>query len=325
VPGLKAQVDYNLAEKDSIVTKNGKPVKNYWGATVILCAFVAFLLVQGLMGVILTVQLMSTEGITALQGPEGVELITKASAAPLFLITAQLSMYLIWLSYMWWVTKYRSGVQLGKKFWNAFKDNFWIKFKKRDLLIGLGIAVVMMGFQLLVLNGLPAIFPNLNMEGAGNTDVFAALDGVWFFIIAFGIGSVIGPICEELFFRGFVMRGILNHFSFSDTHNKRNIDILEDEAAKKSSGVKTLIMSYRAWGNKNKHILAIVISSILFGFMHFQGFETFGQWLVVIVTGSLGLVLAIVTYKLKRIAPAMVAHVLYNSISFGLLLLELNA
>jgi membrane protease YdiL (CAAX protease family) len=86
-----------------------------------------------------------------------------------------------------------------------------------------------------------------------------------------------------------------------------------------------LIMSYRAWGNKNKHILAIVISSILFGFMHFQGFETFGQWLVVIVTGSLGLVLAIVTYKLKRIAPAMVAHVLYNSISFGLLLLELNA
>jgi membrane protease YdiL (CAAX protease family) len=300
------------------------PVKTYWGGTAILSSAVVFLVIQIIIAVVLVSYILFAQpnGLLDIQnGTSDVNAII--AGVPLLLVLSQATMYLGWLGSMWWVTKYRSGVQLGRKFWTAFKENFWIKFKKRDLLIGAGIAAVMMGFQLVVLNVLPSLFPQINMEGAGNTSTFEALDGVWFFIIAFGIGSVIGPICEELFFRGFIMRGLLNHFSFSK--ESRNIDDFENEAGKRSFMLKNVVVSYRDWASKHRSALAIIISSIFFGFMHFQGSETFGQWLVVIVTGTLGLVLGFTTLKLQRILPAMVAHILYNTTSFVLLLVTMNS
>jgi len=46
--------------------------------------------------------------------------------------------------------------------------------------------------------------------------------------------------------------------------------------------------------------------------MHFQGVGTFGQWYVVIVTGTLGLVFGIAAVKFKRIGPGIFAHMFYN-------------
>jgi membrane protease YdiL (CAAX protease family) len=301
--------------------KRNHPVKTYWGGTAILGAGVVFLLMQIILAIALVAYIVISDpsNVMNIQG-DADELTDLVSQQPLALVIAQLGLYFSWLVCLWWVTKYRSGVQLGKKFWKAFQDNVWLHFKKKDILIGLGIAVAMMALQLLILNGLPALFPNLNMEGADNTAIFNSLPGVWFVIIAFGIGGILGPICEELFFRGFLLRGFVNHFSF--TKESRNIDLLEEEAGKQSFALKNLIVAYRGWASRHKYAISIIITSTVFGFMHFQGSETFGQWLVVIVTGTLGLVLGYTTYKLQRIYPAIFAHIIYNSLSFFFLLLS---
>jgi membrane protease YdiL (CAAX protease family) len=299
------------------------PVKTYWGGTAILSSALVFVAIQFILTIVFIGYIIfeQPESLLAIQnGSTDVNQVI--ASVPLLLILIQVGMYIGWLSSMWWVTQYRSGVQLGRKFWTAFKENFWIKFKKRDLLIGAGIAAAMQGVQFLILNGLPALFPSLNLEDAGNTATFEALNGIWFFIIAFGIGSIIGPICEELFFRGFIMRGLLNHFSFSK--ESRNIDDFENEAGKRSFMLKNLVVSYRDWTSKHRAALALIISSTLFGFMHFQGYESIGQWMVVIVTGTLGLALGFTTLKLQRILPAMIAHILYNTTSFVLLLVTMN-
>lgn len=299
-----------------------KKIKAYWGGTAILSSVVIFLMIQVAIAIALISYILlssSQEELIQLQTGD-LKVEDFIGKVPMILIISQLVMYVGWLSIMWWVSKYRSGVQLGKKFWTAFKENFWLDtFKKVDILIGVGIAAAMVGLQFLVLQVLPKVFPGINMEGAGNTSIFASLDGAYYYIIAFGIGSVIGPICEELFFRGFLIRGLSNHFSY--TNSGRNLDILEEELHKKDTGLGSMITLYRSWANKYRYVIAIILSSIVFGFIHFQGAETFGQWLTVIFTGTLGLVFAIVTVKLKRLYPAMIAHVLYNGTMFVLLML----
>lgn len=319
VPSLSTTQTGPVSEQPRL--QNNKRAKTYWGGVALLSSLVVFLSLQVVLAIALILFLIATYPISELKSYD--QIISAVTAAPWFLIMTQFIMYAGWMGCLWWVTRYRSGVQLGKKFWTAFKENFWVHFKWRDIGIGAGIAAAMMGFQLLILNGLPALFPQIDLSDAGNTSTFEALDGIWFYIIAFGIGSVIGPICEEFFFRGFLMRGFLNHYSYTDT--TRNIDLLEDEAAKYSSGLHAIIATMRHWANKHRWALSIVFTSILFGFMHFQGFETIGQWMVIIVTGTLGLVLGYTVYKTRRILPGIIAHVLYNTTSFVILLVSMKS
>lgn len=301
--------------------QNNKRAKTYWGGVALLSSFVVFLILQIVLAVVLITYLLATQPFDEIQSASDIS--SFITGAPWLLVLTQFIMYAGWLGCLWWVTRYRSGVQLGKKFWTAFRDNFWVHFKWRDIGIGAGIAAGMMAFQLFILNGLPAIFPSLDLSDAGNTQTFESLDGIWFYIIAFGIGGIIGPICEELFFRGFVMRGFLNHYSYNNT--SRNIDLLEDEAARYSSGLSAIVASMRHWANKHRWALAITFSSVLFGLMHFQSFDTIGQSLSVIVTGTLGLVLGYTVYKTRRILPSIIAHILYNSTSFVILALSMNS
>jgi membrane protease YdiL (CAAX protease family) len=53
--------------------------------------------------------------------------------------------------------------------------------------------------------------------------------------------------------------------------------------------------------------------------MHFQGFETFGQWWVIIVTGSIGFILALIVLKTRRLGLAITTHVAFNSYAMILL------
>lgn len=240
---------------------------------------------------------------------------TFVSTTAWMILLGNVLMYISWVSCMWWVTKYRSGVQKGKKFWNAFKDNFRLNnFKPMDIVFGLGIAVVMIGFQQLILTGLPTLFPSLTaeFEAADNSSIFASFEGVWFWIIGIGMVTLLGPISEELFFRGFLLRGFSNHFSYKNSG--RNMDVLEEGLGEKAIGLKSMMITYRSFTNKYRYLLAIIVSSALFGLVHFQG-----SWITCLMTGILGLVFAIATIKFKRLYPAIFGHIFHNGIVFAML------
>lgn len=293
--------------------------KTYWGLTAIAVSFVVFLAFQVIASVGLIFYLLATVPLEELQS---LDLTAFLVSVPLVIILSQLSMYIVWVGSAWWVTQFRSGVKQGKKFWAAWRDNFWFRFKVRDIFIGLGVAALMMGFQLGILNLLPVIFPGLNEDEIGNTGLFETLDGVWFYVIALGIGGIIGPFLEELFFRGFLMRGLVNHFSYSNT--TRSIDVLEEEMTKKSSVLGSMVTAYRAFMYKHRWAISIIITSVAFGLMHFQGAESWEQLITPLFTGFLGFILGFMVYKIRRIWPSIFAHIFYNTTSFVLLLFALG-
>lgn len=297
-----------------------KPVKSYskdyWGGTVLMGSLLVFLIAQVIFAFVLVVHIvLNYDLLSSIQsGDKNIQIEQVMYETPWLLLTSMIIMYVAWLGCMWWVSKYRSGVQKGKNYWNAFLENFRLaSFKKRDILYGVGIAAVMLGLQFLVLNVLPELFPSLKpvIQGSDNTGPFKGLNGFWFYLIAFGFGGVIGPICEELFFRGFLLRGFENHYSYKNSG--RNMDVLEDELGAHSSTIKSMMVSYRSFAHKNRYVLSTIFTTILFGLAHFQ---VGGSWVTVVMTGLLGLVFAIVTLKTNRLYPSMVAHVIHNSAVF---------
>lgn len=300
-------------------------VRTYWGMTSILTSWVGFLIAQIIMAIVLVVYTLYADPAIITKLTDNPDPNALIASVPWFLIVGQLTMYFIWWASAWWVTAYRSGVQLGKKFITAWKDNFYFRFKPVDILLGLGIAALMFGLNFGISYGLPILFPNMDLSDAGNTQVFESLEGTaWYFIIAFGFGAFLGPITEELFFRGFMMKGLINHFGYAKV--SRNIDDVEEGVAERMGWeASSFVMTLRVWTNKWKNVLALIITTIVFGLMHFQGAETFGQWLVVIVTALFGLILGMVTLKTQRISAAMIGHVAYNSSVFILLTLGLTS
>lgn len=279
-------------------------------------SLLVFLIAQVIFAIVLVVHIvLNYDLLSSVQsGDKNIQIEQVMYETPWLLLTSMVIMYVSWLGCMWWVSKYRSGVQKGKKYWNAFKENFRLStFKKRDLAYGVGIAAVMLGLQYLVLNVLPELAPALKpeLQASDNTGPFKSLNGFWFYLIGFGFGGLVGPICEELFFRGFLLRGFENHYSYKNSG--RNMDTLEDGLGKYSSTIKSMIVSYRSFAHKNRYVLATIFTTILFGLAHFQ---VGGSWITCALTGLLGLVFAIVTLKTNRLYPSMVAHIIHNSTVF---------
>lgn len=250
---------------------------------------------------LLGVQVVLTFGVIFLSGANTQEEILALTSSPWLVLGSALSMYLTWIGGMW-LTTHTKGAK-------SFKIDFGVYFKRWDALIGLGLAVGLYGFVL----GSQWLFTDVfkfDMSGADNGSVVTSFEGLWFVIIAIGIASIIGPISEEFFFRGFLLRGIIKSF---DNHSERlHMEELEDEAK--------FGYALNRFFQKSKTVIAVILSSVVFGFMHFQGFETFGQWFVVIITGLLGLVFAIVAVKTGRIGPTIFGHIFYNG---GTVLLSL--
>lgn len=208
--------------------------------------------------------------------------------AYLILLTS-FGMYFAWIGHMY-LTSYRKGSK------SVAKD-YLIKFKKQDILWGILFAAV--GFGFVTLTSIILEQTGLNLEGSDNGSFIMEHTGIWFILIGIVMASIVGPLAEEFFFRGYLMNSI--------THS---ITYYRDKSASESSngfGVKIMSGLYRA-----RWVIAVILSSVVFGFMHFQGTETFGQWLVVIITGCLGLMFALMTVFFKRIGPAVFAHMFYN-------------
>ena len=126
--------------------------------------------------------------------------------------------------------------------------------------------------------GLSAL--GVDISSSETSTTLSSLSGFWRVLVFFAFVPVVIPFIEELFFRGavlsFAMRGI--------------------------SGKKAAV-----WG--------IILSSVVFGMVHFQGFSSATDVFIVVWTGVIGAVNAIFALKCKSIYPAFFIHFTYNGIT----------
>lgn len=97
---------------------------------------------------------------------------------------------------------------------------------------------------------------------------------------------LIGPICEELLFRGLI------GMSFRDSNMFRKFD-----------------------GNARK-VMICVLSGALFGLLHFQGGDPVVSVATMMFTGIIGTWFSwLALYRFDSVVPTMAAHVTYNSVA----------
>lgn len=277
-----------------------KPPKK-WGMIEVLISLIALICIQVAIALV-AVAVITSQVIAS--GSTDVEVSLRMAEdllySPLMLIVTSLSMYLVWAGCMGFSTRWR-----GLKSW---AKDFWLKFNlPRDIFLGLGLAVL--GFILVQGLSLAAEAVGINVAEASNTEVFDRQEGLWKYVFFIGMVSLLGPFMEELFFRGFVMQALIRHFRRGNISAPRGP--VSHWFFMNYTSVFNRYVDFRNWGYRHKYALAAVFSSVMFGFMHFQGTSP-GQLLTVAVTGLLGLVFAIATIKTKRLGPAIFGHIFYN-------------
>lgn len=95
------------------------------------------------------------------------------------------------------------------------------------------------------------------------------------------LAVVAAPICEEIIFRGVVMRGLLS---------------------------------------RNGAVVAIGLQGILFGMAHFDPVRGTGNIGLIMVLSSVGCVLGGAAFLIRRLAPTMIAHAILNAIAMAIAL-----
>lgn len=257
-----------------------------WGLLDVLWGFLLMFASQIFLSVALVV-VVATQLLSANESVEDPSALlestlTQALSAPFILVSA-LAMYL-----SWWFAARRASKKKGL---GSYAKDFWIKFNwKRDIPIGLGIAAVLRLFEQGVLWFLANVV-GMDLSEVGNADVVISQEGFWFFINAIVVAAFLAPFFEEFFFRGLFLQASLRLFGQSRTRN---------------NGEHT-------WFSRNRVWLSILITSVAFGLMHFQGDpSSVGHWIVVAQTGIIGAVLAWVTVKTKSVGIAIATHVAFN-------------
>ncbi len=102
------------------------------------------------------------------------------------------------------------------------------------------------------------------------------------YIISFALlAMVAAPIVEELVFRGLIMRGLRSVLP--------------------------------AW-------LSVGVQGVLFGVAHFDPVRGMGNIGLVLILSAVGIVLGGAAYLVRRLAPTMIAHAIFNSVVFIVLI-----
>lgn len=291
----------------------GKRVRVKWSildALLILGMTLATQIVLGLIFVTLWVAQHAAE-LTELENAD--ELAKQATETLLngpVILTSSIMMYVVW-TWGIWRASYKRGLR-------SFAKDFWLKQKfPRDIFLGLSIAALLRLAEFGVLAGLGAL--GVNMDGADNSSTVTGLTGFWYIVNAIVIASFLGPFLEEVLFRGLILQSFLKLFRKARVlPTAVPVDLTQLETAigvptyKAERAADTFFNRVNGWIFKHKNILAALFTSVIFGFMHFQGFETFGQIFVVLWTGTIGFILAMVVYKTKRLGTAIYAHIFFN-------------
>lgn len=171
----------------------------------------------------------------------------------------------------------------------SFAKDFNLRFKPIDLAIGLGVgllAKVLGVVFVLIAMAITGSVPEGSNVQLGDDKVWAALTGIL-------IASLLAPLVEELFFRGFVLNGV------------RNAVLRNRGAAASTRAV----------------VLAVLVSATAFAVLHLQ--PIFDPTLLITLalsTFAFGALNALITLRTKRLGAAIVAHVFFNGSSIALLL-----
>lgn len=163
---------------------------------------------------------------------------------------------------------------LGAPLWSSFAKgrrslaaDFGLRMHWRDVPLGLAAGL---GAQVLLLVVITALYQVLGVDidkvGTSAQELTAAATGVVGVVLLVAIVAVAAPVFEELFYRGLWLR-----------------------AAERRWG--------RGW--------AVVVSSLVFGAIHFQIYDF--PALV-----GFGVVAAVLTLRTGRLGPAIWAHVAFN-------------
>lgn len=152
-------------------------------------------------------------------------------------------------------------------------------FNWRWLILGFGIGVSMYFILQFLAIGSAA----LGFEvGSSDTSVsLGDLGGVERVILLFIAAPFIVPMVEEIFFRGYTM------------------GFIQDAFKNPKLG---------AW-------IGVIFSSVVFGLAHAQGFSSYGDVFLIVWTGIIALVNALLMLKFKSLYPSFALHMGYNGVT----------
>lgn len=304
---VKASEDSIWSAQQASPQEKPRVKKKYkWGLFEVLAAFALMLVTQLAFSIVIIIMAMVktiNEGNIneAVSVEDEMKKVTDIAYSPLVVIGSSVMMYVCWFVAMWYSTRFR-----GERSW---AKDFWVRAKfPRDIFIGVGVAALVFALS----NGLGALLEALgvNMGEASNTEIFASQNGIWKYVLFIGLVSIVGPLMEELFFRGFVLQGFLRHFKKGKTAGE-NPSSLGYSLQRNAAGLYYGFNAFRHFLAKHASLLSALISATLFGFMHFQG-TSLGQMMTVLITGIMGFVFALTALKVKRLMPVIIAHMLYN-------------
>ncbi len=153
--------------------------------------------------------------------------------------------------------------------------DFGWAFRPIDLALGIGVGI---GAQLIIIPGVAILLRPLLGKPEVSGPVRKLVDEAnGPALVGLILIAVVGaPLVEELFFRGLLLRSIL-----------------------------------KRWGPA----VAIIGSSVFFGLAHPNDIPIKGQLMIMAALAVLGLALATLAVKTRRLGPAIVAHSTFNLIS----------
>lgn len=118
-------------------------------------------------------------------------------------------------------------------------------------------------------------------RSSNTTDSVLSQTGFSWFVSAILFASISAPILEEIIFRGLIAGSIYEFFG---------------DRSRVKIGV----------------VVSVLLSAVMFGFIHAQGFSSFNDWFVIAWTGFFGAFNAMLMLYTKSLYPSIFCHIAYN-------------
>ncbi len=182
------------------------------------------------------------------------------------------------------------GLQLGLGGWPLIVSwwrghgptvDWGLRVRPIDLGLGLGAAISAIGLGGLVAT-VVAVLVGLEegVEVSNLNPVEEAQGTAWLYLLV-AVVAVVGPLAEELFFRGLLL-----------------------QVVRSQAGT----------------VAGVAVSTVLFAAAHYNGSPPAELAILLAVVGTAGLVFAVFTVETGRLGPAMVGHMLFNAVAVGVAL-----